>query len=195
MCNHCDRELARRTVLSAVGVAGVAATAGCLGGLGTDGGGDAPEAVALTGGEQCDACGMVIDQHPGPAGQLFYADHSPEGHDNPARFCSAWETFSYALDREDDGWNRAGGYLTDYSAVEYDLFDDGGRTLISAHLDADAFAPMDDLVYVVGTDVNGSMGPDFVPFSDDGDAEAFADAHDGAVYERADISRDLIARR
>jgi len=161
MCNHCDRELARRAVLSAVGVAGVAATAGCLGGLGTDGGGDAPEAVALTGGEQCDACGMVIDQHPGPAGQLFYADHSPEGHDNPARFCSAWETFSYALDREDDGWNRAGGYLTDYSTVEYDLFDDGGRTFISAHLDADAFA----------------------------------DAHDGAVYERADISSDLIARR
>ncbi len=193
MCWHCDSRVTRRSMLAAAGAVGVAATAGCLGGDGT-GGGDAPEPIALTGSKQCDVCGMVIEQHPGPVGQLFYADNEPEGRDNPAWFCSAWETFAYDFDRESEGWTLAVGYLTDYSAVDYELFDDGGATFITAHLEPDAFGRKSDLFYVAGTDIKGAMGNDLIPFSDSGDADTFAEEHGGTVYREGDISRDLIAQ-
>ncbi|KAB1191147.1 MULTISPECIES: nitrous oxide reductase accessory protein NosL [Haloferax] len=182
----------RRAYLTLVGFTTTTALAGCLGG---DTDGDVPTPIALTGNKQCDVCGMMIEQHPGPVGQLFYAGNSPEGHDNPAWFCSAWETFAYNFDRTNEGWNLVVGYLTDYSAVDYELVFDGGATFISAHLESEAFGRMDELYYVVGTEVKGSMGNDLVPFSDRNDAETFAEEHDGRVYELGDISRELVAQR
>jgi nitrous oxide reductase accessory protein NosL len=179
-------------VLAAAGAVGVAATTGCLGGGGS--GEEVPPPIALTGNKQCDVCGMVIEQHPGPVGQLFYEDFTPEGHGNPAWFCSAWETFSYHLDRETEGRSLVVGYLTDYSRVDYELYDDGGSTFITAHLEPDAFGRIDELFYVAGTNVKGAMGNDLIPFSDEDDAEAFAEEYDGSVYQEKDISRDLIAR-
>ncbi|UVE52392.1 nitrous oxide reductase accessory protein NosL (plasmid) [Haloferax larsenii] len=192
MCNHRGPSISRRSVLTTAGAVGVAATAGCLGGGGDNS--DAPEPIALTGDKQCDRCGMVIEQHPGPVGQVFYRDNAPEGHDNPAWFCSAWETFSYNFARQDEGWTRVVGYLTDYSSVDYDLYDDEGATFITAHLDPEAFGRMDELFYVAGADINGAMGNDLVPFSQESDADAFADEHGGDVYEESDISPDLVAR-
>ncbi|KAB1189851.1 nitrous oxide reductase accessory protein NosL [Haloferax sp. MBLA0076] len=194
MCQHCDSTVSRRSVLSATGAIGVASLAGCLGGGGGSGNGDVPAAIALTGNKQCDVCGMIIEQHPGPVGQLFYADNAPEGHDNPAWFCSAWETFAYNFDRENEGWTLSVGYLTDYSSAEYELYDDGGSTFIDAHLEPEAFGRMDELFYVAGTDVKGAMGNDLIPFSDETDADTFADDHGGVVYRERDISRDLLAQ-
>lgn len=176
----------------AAGAMGVAATAGCLGGGGA--GDDVPAPIALTGNKQCDVCGMIIEQHPGPVGQLFYANNAPEGHDNPAWFCSAWETFAYNFDRESEGWTLSGGYLTDYSSVEYELYDDGGSTFITAHLEPESFGRMNELYYVAGTDIKGAMGNDLIPFSDEADADSFAEEHGGTVYRENDISRDLIAQ-
>lgn len=51
MCRHCDSRVTRRSVLSAAGAVGVAATAGCLGGNGA-GSGDVPDPIALTGNKQ-----------------------------------------------------------------------------------------------------------------------------------------------
>ncbi|WP_416841598.1 nitrous oxide reductase accessory protein NosL [Haloferax sp. DFSO52] len=181
----------RRRYLTVTGFAVAGALAGCLGD-GRDA--EVPRPIALTGHKQCDHCGMVIEEHPGPAGQLFYEDTKPEAHDNPARFCSAWETFANKFHREGDGWTVSSGYLTDYSSVEYELFDKGGSTFISAHLDSEAFGPIEDLFYAVGTDIKGSMGTDLIPFSDEADADAFAEEYGGTVYTADDISRDLIAQ-
>jgi nitrous oxide reductase accessory protein NosL len=192
MCEHHDRgtSVSRRAVVSAAGVACAGSIAGCLG----SGGGDAPAAVSLTGDRQCDACGMVIEQHPGPVAQIFYRDHAPEGHDNPAWFCSAWEAFEYDFDRRDRGWEASARYVTDYSAVDYEVYEEGGETFVTAHLEPEAFGVAADLRYVVGSDVKGSMGKDLIPFSDADDAEAFAAEYGGETVAYGDVTPELVAQ-
>lgn len=180
----------RRDVILTGGAAAAAAVAGCLGGQATT-----PDPVALTGGLQCDACGMIVEKHPGPDGQLFYRDERPEGHENPARFDSLKQCFfPYRLEHEQLGWSVAAAYVTDYSAVDFTVQTQGGTTIISSHPEADAFAPAPDLQYVVGSEVEGAMGPDFIPFSRRGDAESFAAEHDGDILAFDDIDEGVIGR-
>ena len=183
--------LGRRRLLALGGGVAAASLAGCLGG----GTGSAPDPVGLSGGLQCDECGMVIEMHPGPNGQIFYRDRSPEGHENPARFDSLKSClFPYKLAHERLDWEAAAVYVTDYSAVDYELGEEGGTTYVSSHVAADAFASAADLVYVVESEVEGAMGPDFLPFSDDGEADAFAADHGGQVVAYDEIDEGLIGR-
>jgi len=165
--------------------------AGCLGGTPES----APDAVALSGSLQCDVCGMIIEKHPGPNGQIFYADERPEGHDNPARFDSLKQClFPYKLEHERLGWNAAAVYVTDYSSIDYDLQTEGGTTYISSHTAPGSFGVAKDLRYVVESDVQGAMGPDFIPFSERGDAEALTSTYGGTVVEYGEIGEGLIGR-
>ncbi len=175
----------RRTVLTAVGGGLAVGLAGCLG---DDS--EAPAAVSLDDGQGCDQCGMVIDQHPGPTGQVFFDDHPPD-REGPAWFCSGTCSYSYRFDREDDGLDPVVTYLTDYSRVDYSV-DDGDEPSISAHLAADNHREEADLSVVVGSDVIGAMGPDLIPFSDSADAEAFADEYGGTVQSAGDVDRELV---
>jgi len=151
--------------------------------------------VSLSGGLQCDVCGMVIEKHPGPNGQIFYEDERPEGHDNPARFDSLKQClFPYRLEHEQLGWTALAVYATDYSSVEYTLQTEGGTTYISSHVEPASFGLAEDLLYVVGSDVQGAMGPDFVPFSARSDAEAFAGENGGDLVEYGEIDEGLIGR-
>ena len=181
----------RRTVLGAGATLGVAALAGC-----TNLGGSAPPAaMSLTDGQACDVCGMVIEKHPGPDGQIFYQKNAPEGHDNPARFDSLKQClFPYLLEHEQLGWRTAAVYVTDYSSVEYTVTDEGGSPVISSHPEAKAFAPAADLSYVVDSDVEGAMGPDFLPFSNAEDAEAFAAEYGGDVLGFDEIDEGVIGK-
>lgn len=187
----------RRTVLGAAGAGVVASLAGCLDAVNPlgDGGTDAPDPQSLGGGEDCDVCGMVIDKHPGPNGQLFYEDETPAGHPLPARFDALKQCFfPYKIEREERGWSRTAAYVTDYSAVEYDVSDESGATTISSHTEPSSFAPAEELQYVVGSDVQGAMGPDFVPFSEADDAAAFADEYGGDVVAFDEIGEGLVGR-
>jgi copper chaperone NosL len=187
-CRHGHR-LSRRAVLG--GAAGVAAAsvAGCLG----DGGGTAPDAVEITDGVQCDVCGMIIANHHGPNGQLFHESNTPTGHDNPALFDSLSSCFfPYYFERQRRDWTVASMYATDYSTVDYDLVTEGDTTYISSHTAPESFAPARDLHYVVGSDVVGAMGPDFLPFSRAEDASEFADEHGGSVARFDDIDETLV---
>jgi nitrous oxide reductase accessory protein NosL len=171
-----------------LGTAAAVALAGCSG---TD---DRPEPISLTGAGSCDQCGMVIDQHPGPSGQTYYREHSPEGHDPPARFCSTICAFRHRFATQNRGWRPRVTYLTDYAAVDYTVRQEGGASVISAHLAAADFAPTEDLVVVAGTDVEGAMGPALVPFSDRDRADEFATTYGGDVVAAEDISQELVAR-
>ena len=184
--------LPRRAVLGAS--AGVAASlAGCLGTLTGDG--ETPTAISLGEGLDCDVCGMVIEQHPGPNAQVFYDGDSPEGHDNPARFDSLKQCFfPYRLEREQLGWDLTVAYVTDYSSVDYDVSTQGGTTTISSHVASESFARAADLQYVVNSEVEGAMGPDFVPFSEQADAESFADEYGGEVVAYDDIGEGLVGQ-
>lgn len=179
--------LGRRRYLGGIALAGVAMLAGCLG---DDG--ERPAPVALDEGQVCDQCGMVIENHPGPAGQTYF-EEGPADRDGPAWFCSGVCTYTYTLDREEEGWTTVVVYLTDYAAVDYEFSTEDGRTFISAHLEAEAFADARDLTLVVGSDAHGAMGPDLVPFGDRDAAEAFVAEHGGQLVAHDDVNRDLLA--
>jgi nitrous oxide reductase accessory protein NosL len=138
---------------------------------------------------------MVIQKHPGPVGQVFFEENTPDGHENPAYFDALKQCmFPYRLERESRGWSVAAQYATDYSNVDYDVTSEGGETYVSSHVAADAFAPTAELYYVVESEVRGAMGPDFVPFSDEDDATAFAGEYGGEAVEYDEIGEGLIGK-
>lgn len=187
----CGR-LTRRRFVAASGAAGVAALAGCAGGKSDDG--PAPDAVSLADGKQCDVCGMVIGEHAGPNGQLFYREHAPEAHDAPAWFDSLKGClFPYYFEREQRDWDARAVYVTDYSAFDYEVSRTEGRTYIETATAPETFARADEVTLVVDSGVEGAMGPDFVPFSDDGDAESFRSAYGGRLVAFGDVTPEMLA--
>jgi len=177
--------LTRRCFLA--GTAAVVSFSGCLGSS------EEMDPVSIESGQNCDQCGMVIDQHPGPVGQTYYQDNTPEGHDPPARFCSTVCTYRHRFAKDQSGWTPAETFLTDYSVPDYEIRTDGGKTTISRHLETEAFAPVGQLTVVANSDVEGAMGTAIVPFSDSEDAESFAGEHGGQTLPAADISRELVS--
>lgn len=193
MCQyHRDAEPTRRRMLALAGASAGTLLAGCLGDSSPA---EAPDPIALEGGLQCDVCGMVIGEHFGPNGQLFYEDFEPGGHENPARF-DALEAclFPYLFQQDQQGRSPIAAYATDYSAVEYTLETIDEQTYISTHTTADSFAPAETLNYVVDSSLQGAMGPDFFPFGDRADAEDVAGEFGGRVIGFEKISTDLLGQ-
>ncbi|AZH25655.1 nitrous oxide reductase accessory protein NosL [Haloplanus aerogenes] len=178
----------RRFVLGAASAAAIG-LAGCTGST------DRPEPIALTGDKSCDQCGMIIDQHPGPSGQTYYRDNSPEDHDPPAWFCSTVCTYRHRFETSNRGWQPQVTYLTDYAIVDYSVDREGGTQVLSAHLAAENFAATDGLEVVIGSEVEGAMGPAIVPFSDTDAAEEFASTYGGEIVAAENISRELVAQQ
>ena len=170
-----------------VGTATVVSLSGCLGTS------EELEPVTIESGQNCDQCGMVIDQHPGPVGQTYYRDNAPEGHDPPARFCSTTCTYRHRFAKEQSGWTPARTFLTDYSTTDYEVRTDGGKPIISRHLEAEAFASTDELTVVANSEIEGAMGPAIVPFSDSGDADSFSEEYGGQTLPAEDITRELVS--
>jgi len=177
----------RRSVLGTVLAAGAASLAGCTGG-----GDGPPDPVTLPADATCDVCGMVIAEHPGPSAQLFYADQEPAGHPNPARFDSTWEAFQFDFERED--WDREAFYVTDYSAVEYDVQTVEGQPVISRHVEAETFVDSEAVTFVAGSAVVGTMGEDLLGFSERADAEAFRDEYGGELVTAGEVTPALISQ-
>jgi nitrous oxide reductase accessory protein NosL len=187
-----DAAVTRRRVLVAGGVAGVATLAGCETGQTADG--EPPDPLSLAGGKQCDVCGMVISEHPGPTGQIFYREHSPDQHDNPAWFDSLKAClFPYYFEHRRLDWTAAVVYVTDYSAVDYEVSDVEGQKYIEVATAAETFVDAEDAVFAVDSDVHGAMGPDFVPFSDGDDAEAFVREHGGRTLSFDEIAPETLS--
>jgi nitrous oxide reductase accessory protein NosL len=151
-----------------------------------------PDPITLTTDHTCDVCGMVIPNHPGPSTEIFYADQEPSGHANPARFDSTWEAFQYDFERQDRGWSRTAFYVTDYSAVEYEVFTDAGTQLISTHPQAEAFVAAATVTFVAGSAVEGAMGKDLIAFSVQSDAESFQREYGGALVTFDEVTPTLI---
>jgi nitrous oxide reductase accessory protein NosL len=187
----CTVPVSRRRVLAGASALAVASVAGCLGGNG-----DAmPAAVAITDTAACDECGMVISKHPGPNAEVFWADVAPEGRDPPFWFDSLKQCFfPHYFEGRDAGRSLDAAYVTDYSAVEYTVNTQEGAAYITSDTDVDSLVDATTVMYVVESDVQGAMGPDFVPFSDDADAEAFAAEHGGSVVAFDEITPTLVGK-
>ena len=171
-----NRPTRRRVLTGAVG-ATAAALAGCLDDDEADEA--TPDPVDLAG-QECDVCGMLIDEHHGPAGQAFFED-APDARDGPARFDSVTELIAYLDERAAAGEEPRAIYVTDYSRVDYEVTEIDGGKYVSSHVDSDVFADAETLEYVTGSEVEGAMGADHLPFSDPDDAAAFVAAHGGEV--------------
>jgi len=182
----------RRMLLARTGASlCVGAAAGCLGGLGGDDG-EIPDPIDLSGQKLDDRGGMVIGQHGGPNGQLFYADHSPDGHDNPAWFHTlSFGLFPYYFEHRE--WTAEAIYATDYSIVEFEVTERNGRKTLPAPTDAETFGDAKQLFYVIESDVEGGMGPELIPFSKQADAESFREDHGGRIAEFGDVTPELLA--
>lgn len=183
--------VSRRRVLRGSGAVAATALAGCLDfGDGGDGG-DAPDPVAIPEDATCASCGMVISQHPGPSAQIFYEEESPAGNENPVFFDSTWEAFQF--DFEHSGLSREAFYVTDYSAVDYEIRTDAGQQIISRHTAADSFVDAHEVTFVIGSAVVGTMGKDLLGFSDAGDAEAFREDYGGDLGEFDDVTPEVVS--
>ena len=177
----------RRSLLTASGGLAAAGLAGCLGGAAD---GELPEPVSLNAEQACDECAMIIQDHPGPTGQIYFSSLHDD-RDGPAWFCSGVCAYVYRFNRVAEGATPIGTYLTDYSSIDYELSDDPDP-FISPALTAETFRPEAELFAVVGSDVRGAMGADVIPFSLREDAESFASTHGGSVRAASDIDRELI---
>ncbi|WP_324761068.1 nitrous oxide reductase accessory protein NosL [Haloarcula montana] len=176
----------RRDVLT--GTAALLTLAGC------QSGGEPSAPVTIAADENCDQCGMVISEHPGPVGETYYRNNTPTRHGEPARFCSTICTYRHRFAKEQEGWTPATTFLTDYSAVDYEVRTDGGATVLTRHLDASAFAASTELTVVANSDVESAMGTAIVPFGDEGDAESFTEEYGGQTLPAEDIQRELVSR-
>ncbi|TKX75110.1 nitrous oxide reductase accessory protein NosL [Halorubrum sp. GN11_10-6_MGM] len=178
-----SESLPRRRVLAGIAVAGFGAVAGCAGGGSTS---IAP--VSIDDGQACDQCGMIVADHPGTVGQVHFEDAEPEG-GRPAQFCSATCAYTYRFDAEDAGRTPLATFLTDYSAVDQEVFEEGGDTMFSSHVESEAFARASGLTVVARSAVIGSMGPDLIPFSDEGDVDEFVAEYGGEAMPATEVDR------
>ncbi|WP_049908345.1 nitrous oxide reductase accessory protein NosL [Halorubrum distributum] len=199
MCHHmrsAERrtDYARRAFLRGLAAAAtVGATAGCLGDDPEPAQTEPPDPVSLGGGKACDACGMVIADHGGPSGQVFYAGDHPPDRDGPAWYDSLTELVIERDAAVDRGREPIGTYVTDYAAVDYEIRETAGDRIISSHVAPDAFVRWAEAAYAVETGVVGAMGPDLLPFSDRGAAESFVEAEGGRLVEADAVTADLVS--
>ena len=191
------RGVTRRRFVGLLATGSALTLAGCSELGGSDGGTtaeDVPDAVTLTTDDACEICNMIIPNHPGPSTEIFYPGEEPSGHENPARFDSTWEAFQYDFRRQDRGWERAVMYVTDYSGVDYRLFEEQGDTMLSTHPEADAFVRASEVTFVAGSEVKGAMGKDLIAFSSDEDANSFSEEHGGTLVTVDEVTPELIAQ-
>ena len=120
-------------------------------------------------------CNMIVQDHPGPKGQIFLSD-KPE----PIWFSSVRDTIAFTLLPE-EAKNIAAIYVNDMSRASWDAPEAG--TWIEG----------ESAWYVIGSDRRGGMGaPETVPFSERAAADAFVASHGGKVVVFADIPADAV---
>lgn len=132
----------------------------------------APAAVIIHDGEECDLCGMLINNFSGPKGQLF-----ERGSDQPKRFCSTRDLMAYALQPEHQ--HRINHiYVHDVPTAPWDKQED------AVYIDAKT------AFFVTGHSQTGAMGPTLATFSSKVDAEKFTADFGGKVvtFDQIDMA-------
>lgn len=178
--------------LTAVGFF-VVVLAGCSGDQPQSG--DPPDPVSLASPEKCHVCGMVIEKHHGPNGQMFYRSEGAEETPGPVQFDSLKQgLFPNYFENKKRGKKPWIIYVTDYSTFDYTIETVKGDPYIQSAVKPGTFSPARDVVFVAGSDVRGAMGKDFIPFSDQKDAREFAETYGGDLLTFKDITLDHTRR-
>lgn len=125
--------------------------------------------------DECHVCGMIIDEFPGPKGEVV----EPAG---VKKFCSTAEMLGWWLQPENHHGN-ARLYVHDMGRSSWESPDDSH--LIDAK---NAF-------YVIGTQLKGSMGVVLASFSQQQAAEQLAADKGGRVLRFYEIDRKLLQQQ
>ncbi len=136
---------------------------------------EAPDPQELTREAIGHYCNMIVEDHPGPKGQIFLTDRA-----EPIWFSSVRDTVAFTRLPE-EAKNIAAIYVNDMGRASWAAPEAG------TWIDARA------AWYVIGSGRRGGMGaPETVPFSERPAAEAFAAEHGGTVVAFADIPADAV---
>jgi nitrous oxide reductase accessory protein NosL len=125
--------------------------------------------------DECPICGMMPAKFPEWRAQILFTDGTAAHFDSPKdmlKYLKGLDNMGMDKTWIEDTSTIAGVFVTDYSTKEYI----DART---AH-------------YVKGSDVQGPMGDDVIPFASMDDAMAFAHEHGGEVIGYDAITKDLL---
>lgn len=150
------------------------AAAGTVALLACDKTGPLQEPAEITGATSCSLDGMILADYPGPKAQIHYA-----GQNQPDFFCDTTEMFNIYLNPEQVR-NVKALYVQDMGVAKWEQPE-------GAWIDAKA------AFYVVGSKMQGSMGPTFASFAQEAAATRFAEQYGGKVHRFADITPDMAA--
>jgi copper chaperone NosL len=142
----------------------------------------------------CPVCNMIVHNHPGPSGHSVYPDNSDVSgvQDGIVPFCSSICAYDYYFKLKESGITPKAMFLTDYSKVDWEVYEQSGTKFISPHFSANAQTTVGDLTFVVASDVLGAMGESAIGFSDRDEAAEFSSEHGGDIYSHGEITRELI---
>lgn len=134
----------------------------------------AQHAMTIERSDECHLCGMIVQNFPGPKGQLY-----ERGNDNNLKFCSTRDMFAYLLDPEHTHAIQT-VYVHDMAMGLWDTPDD------------EFFINARTAWYVAGHNRQGAMGPTIASFSKKEVADVFAEQYGGKVYRFEDITQSLL---
>ena len=127
--------------------------------------------------DECHVCGMVITRFPGPKAQAFETRNN-----QMKKFCSTIELMYWYLQPE-NRVNVDSVFVHDMSHSPWDKPDDG--LLIDAS----------KAYYVIGSDLQGSMGKTLATFSSKAATEGFILEHGGRLVGFEMLTLDLLAQQ
>lgn len=136
----------------------------------------ARQAVAIEHGDECHLCGMIIENFPGPKGELY-----EQGESAPRKFCSTRDLFAYLLDPE-RSHRIEQVYVHDMALTPWE------------HPGNDAFVDARQAWYVVGSERRGGMGPTLASFAQREHAERFTQLYGGQLYRFEQIDLALLSQ-
>ena len=130
------------------------------------------EAIPLTREAVSAEDGMILLDHPGPKGQLLLSDGTREYYcDIPGMFRSL---------QSPSAQNRiVQAFSQPFDQREWGSFKDG-------------WSKAESLIYVVGSNRMGAMGPTFVPFQDESSAHAFVEKQGGRAVKFEEITAEFL---
>lgn len=129
--------------------------------------------VAFHSGDECHVCGMIIQEWPGPKGEIIEAKSG-----QVMKFCATTDMFSWLLQPENKNLNMA-VYVHDMTQSHWDKPDD--EHLIDART----------AWYVQGSKKMG-MGPTLATFATEEAAQGFAEKEGGKVLAFNDINESVL---
>jgi copper chaperone NosL len=137
------------------------------------------QAVAIETADECHLCGMLISNFSGPKGELFRKGITEQTSNKVRKFCSTRDMFSFYLDPE----NKRN--------VTTILVHDMSKSPWNAPNDA-YFIDARVAWFVAGSSKTGAMGETLASFSQQQDAQTFANEFGGKVLSFAEIDLSVL---